>query len=242
LAPIADGIYGVVLTATDPSGNVSSDDTADELTITPDTDGDGVNNAEEDAGPNSGDGNADGIADADQASVASLLSSTGEGYVTLVATGCGQLQQVSAIDPATLPADPAGSPYPFGLVEFSLPCESAGVDMIFEEGNALLFSTSTFRKFGPATPGDTASTAWYDFTSAASVSGNTWSLILADNLPGDDTADDGVIIGRGGPAIGPSLPVPFFQPWALWLLIISQLAIARRFFRASEKRSAMSSA
>ena len=231
---IANGTYDVQVTATDGAGNVSTDATIDELTITPDTDGDGVDNVIEDAGPNVGDANNDGVPDADQPSVASLPTATGRGYMWLEATGCPQFRGVAAVDSATLPADPLGDPYLFGLVEFQLPCETATVAISFEQGVPSLFSNSSYRKYGPVTPGDVATTSWYDFSSDASLNGNTWTLQLADNALGDDTGDDGVIVGVGGPAIGRPLAIPTLQPWALVLLALAMLVLVRRKWFASQ--------
>ncbi|NBB96452.1 MAG: hypothetical protein GVY16_12040, partial [Planctomycetes bacterium] len=230
LAALANGTYDVAVTATDPAGNAGSDATADELTVTPDTDGDGVDDAVEDGGPNGGDGNGDSIPDADQPGVASLPTATGRGYMTLaVAGGCGELQQVGAVDPNALPADPAGNPYPSGLVEFRLPCETALVDVTYHDADTLNFVTSTYRKYGPITPGDVSTTAWYDFSDFAVVVGNTWTLDLADDRLGDDTGDDGVIVDQGGPAAGPPQPIPVDRGWALFLLMLASLVLASRY-------------
>ena len=52
------------------------------ITVLPDADLDGVADAVEAAAPNSGDGNADGIPDSKQASVASLPAASSGQYVT----------------------------------------------------------------------------------------------------------------------------------------------------------------
>ncbi|WP_376694852.1 Ig-like domain-containing protein [Wenzhouxiangella sp. EGI_FJ10305] len=229
LSALADGTYDVAVTASDPAGNEGSDTTTDELTVTPDTDGDGVADTVEDAGPNGGDANNDGTPDADQSDVTSLPTATGRGYMTVSVSGaCSQLQQVAAVAPGSLPDDPAGNPYPFGLVEFELPCEAATVQVIYHEASTADFLNSTYRKYGPVTPGDVATADWYDFSDYASLSDNTWTLDLADNQLGDDTGDDSLIVDQGGPARGPALPVPIDQPWALWLLIGLSLLLARR--------------
>jgi hypothetical protein len=153
--------------------------------------------------------------------------------MTLTAAGgCTELQQVAAVDPASLPADPAGGPYPFGLVEFTLPCETATVDVIYHDASTSDFLASTYRKYGPVTPGDAATTGWYDFSSYATRSGNVWTLDLADNRLGDDTGDDGIIVDQGGPASGtsggPPMAVPVDRPWALLLLTLATLLLAHR--------------
>jgi Ca2+-binding RTX toxin-like protein len=201
LSPLAESTYDVVVTATDLAGNVAGDATDDELTITPDTDGDGVGDAVERSGPNAGDGNLDGIPDADQPGVATLPTATGRGDATLVLAGsCPALRHVAAVDPASLPDDPTGATYPFGLVELQIPCESALVDVIYHDVDPSELVSSTYRQYGPVTPGNAATTGWYNLSSFATLTGRTWNLDLADDRLGDDTGNDGTIVARGGPA------------------------------------------
>jgi hypothetical protein len=230
LSALSSGTYNVSVTATDLAGNASGDTSADELTII--SDGDGVDDAVENAGPNAGDGNNDGTPDAEQANVTSLPTAVGRGYMTVVVSGaCAELQQVAAIDSASLPADQNSGGYPFGLVEFRLPCESAIIEVIYHDAAAGEFADSTYRKYGPVTPGDTATTAWYDFSEFANHSGNVWTLELADDRLGDDTGNDGIIVDQGGPSM-PAMPptaVSVNSPWALLLLVLSSLILAYRY-------------
>ena len=242
LAALALGTFDVAVTATDPAGNEGSDATADELTITTDSDGDGIDDSIENAGPNGGDGNNDSTPDAEQSNVASVPTATGRGYMTLATSGaCTALQQVAAVDSASLPADPDSSAYPFGLVEFRLSCETAIVEVVFHDAAAGELADSTYRKYGPVTPGDTATTAWYDFSDYATLTGNTWTLDLADDRLGDDTGDDGIIVDQGGPASGQAggqaVPIPVDRTWALLLLILSSLILAHRYLPRTARQS-----
>ena len=240
LAALALGTFDVAVTATDPAGNEGSDATADELTITTDSDGDGIDDSIENAGPNGGDGNNDSTPDAEQSNVASVPTATGRGYMTLATSGaCTALQQVAAVDSASLPADPDSSAYPFGLVEFRLSCETAIVEVVFHDAAAGELADSTYRKYGPVTPGDTATTAWYDFSDYATLTGNTWTLDLADDRLGDDTGDDGIIVDQGGPSIPQPRAeiIPVNHPWALWFMLLALLALARRPLIAMEPRT-----
>ena len=76
-------------------------------------------------------------------------------------------------------------------------------------------------------------TAWYDFSDFATLTGNTWTLDLADDRLGDDTGDDGIIVDQGGPARGQvggqAVPIPADRTWALMLLILSSLILAHRY-------------
>lgn len=232
LLALALGSYDITIVATDAAGNEATELAVDALTITTDLDGDGIPDAIEDTAPNGGDGNNDGIRDAEQADVASLPTAAGRGFMTLqVSGGCSQLEQVEAVDATVLPSDPSGRGYPFGLVAFSLPCERAQVDIIYHDAGSIDFAQATYRKYGPMTPGDTATIGWYDFSGFVSVSGNRWVLSLADNQLGDDTGDDGLIVDVGGPstAVDGAVGIPVNQVWALWALILGMLIIAARF-------------
>ncbi|ODB94043.1 hypothetical protein A3194_05095 [Candidatus Thiodiazotropha endoloripes] len=96
-------------------------------------DGDGVALAVEDAGPNGGDGNNDGTADSLQSNVSSLPDATGSGYLTLeVGGGCATAQAVAAVAIGSMPtADPFGYLYPYGLLELTLPCETADITVYY---------------------------------------------------------------------------------------------------------------
>jgi hypothetical protein len=140
-----------------------------------------------------------------------------------VSAGCSTLEEVVAVALSSLPSDPSGRDYPFGLVEFVLPCESAQVSVIFHDATGGEFSGSTYRKYGPVTPGDSSTINWYDFSGFASNTGNTWVLSLADNRLGDDTGDDGRIVDQGGPSTGPradsAMPIPLNHRWAMLMLM-----------------------
>ena len=119
----------------------------------------GIAPAVEDAAPNGGDGNADGILDSLQPNVASLPASGGQGYLTLVATGsagapdgCSMLRNVYTL---TGPADP-GFRYPFGMIGFELdncpPPFSATLTLILHGGGGMALSGISYRKFSLMAP------------------------------------------------------------------------------------------
>ena len=83
-------------------------------------DEDGVDAAVEDAAPNGGDGNADGVADSSQANVASLPAATGAGYVTLAAPDGTALAAVTATELPADPVPPANVAFPIGLLGFEV--------------------------------------------------------------------------------------------------------------------------
>ena len=53
--------------------------------------------------------------------------------------------------------------YPHGLVEFEAPCSSATIDLWFHGSSSL---AEPYRKYGPTTPGNPMTTAWYSLPSA----------------------------------------------------------------------------
>jgi cysteine-rich repeat protein len=154
-----------------------------------DADGDGVGDAVENAAPNGGDGNNDGIQDSVQSDVASLPSATGQGYVTVVATGCGQLTNVYATTEAALPQQDNQYDYPFGLIGYSLTgCAGATVTITFHGTVTLAGFIS--KKFDP-------SNLWYVFGTIAT---NTITVDLIDNAQGDSDPAAGTITDPVGPA------------------------------------------
>ncbi|MGB0513980.1 MAG: choice-of-anchor U domain-containing protein, partial [Wenzhouxiangellaceae bacterium] len=199
-------------------------------TLVVNEDSDGVPAAVENLAPNGGDGNNDGIPDGIQDDVASLPAFDGSTFITVVARGgCDTLTQVAALSPATQASPPpADLVFPFGLIGFALPCETALVDVIFHD--ALTGFSDQYFKFGPSTPGDPATEQWYAF-GGATRAGNVWTLALADNAQGDATGDDGLIIDPGGPTL-PVLAVPatghaVLALMALLLLLTASMRLRR---------------
>ncbi len=86
-----------------------------------DFDADGIPDSEEDAGPNSGDANDDGILDRLQPTVTTFVNSANI-YITLATEGCSENGTVSSIDLASLDRKDNGYHYPYGLTDFTLYC------------------------------------------------------------------------------------------------------------------------
>lgn len=155
------------------------------------TDADGVSDSVEWGAPNNGDGNDDGIPDAEQGNVTSLPGTAG-GYLTLE-TSDGSLDGVTAIDPASQPAPPAGVSLPRGLVGFSVIDLTPGATVqvkLFVHGGPVL--TRYFKLHDGV---------WQEFTQHASFDGNVITLTLLDGGAGDDDdTEDGTIVDPSGPA------------------------------------------
>ena len=89
-------------------------------------DGDGVPNLVEDGAPNGGDGNADGIPDAQQPHVTSLPNLLDNSYLTLVAPPTTCLKNVEFVANPS-PADtPYGWAFPLGFINFTVGCIAPG--------------------------------------------------------------------------------------------------------------------
>jgi CSLREA domain-containing protein len=177
------------------------------IAVGPDFDADGIDNDIENAAPNKGDGNNDGILDAEQPHVVSLVNPVTGQYVTLVAPEGARLGDVEIV--AAPPAPPPnGVTFPWGFLSYSLLGAA-------EDGRAtvtaILAQTpapqpNAYYHYG-ATSGD-AAPHWYGFRfDAASGTGATWAdtvytFALQDGQRGDyDGAVNGVITAVGGPAV-----------------------------------------
>lgn len=91
-----------------------------------DSDGDGVRNGIENAGPNNGDANNDGILDSNQSNVASSINSVTNKPVTLVVDGdCDIIAKNTLQEDSLQISDPTYS-YPLGLIGFTLQCLEPG--------------------------------------------------------------------------------------------------------------------
>lgn len=172
-----------------------------------DSDGDGILDVDERGGPNGGDANNDGIADSQQANVASSLNAVTNEYVTLVSSPGITLANLQA---SVVPPDvPADTQFPFGLFDFDLrgltPGAAAQVTLTLPEST----TSNTYYKFGPEA--DNLAPHWYEFsfdgTTGAQVAGNTITLHFVDGQRGDaDLTADGAIVDPGGPAFEQESP------------------------------------
>jgi len=116
-----------------------------------DADGDGVTNEVENAGPNSGDANNDGIKDFIQPRVSTLVDSVSGSY-TLVQSSCGPNTEVSNSAESATKKDSAFD-YPTGLTSFTTTC---GVDGATANITLYIYgnydpANYTVRKYNPST-------------------------------------------------------------------------------------------
>ncbi|MCZ6816525.1 MAG: putative metal-binding motif-containing protein, partial [Planctomycetota bacterium] len=171
------------------------------------TDSDGVDSATEDAAPNNGDGNSDGIPDSQQDNVASLPNVNGD-YLTIASPGGTTLANVTSGNNPS-PADaPAGVDFPAGFLGFEIQNVAPGGTVDVEIIAHVLPGTNidSYWKYGPD-PSD-PTPHWYEFlfdgTTGATINGNVISLRFVDGQRGDgDLTANGVIVDPGGPATMP---------------------------------------
>ncbi|HOV58953.1 MAG TPA: hypothetical protein PLN91_13830, partial [Rhodanobacteraceae bacterium] len=190
------------------------------LTQLPDADADGVPDVVENAAPNGGDGNNDGIPDAQEPKVGSLQSDAtsapqGGGapqvplYFTVAITplsgACAQAVDVQSVYAAYHGNDVSAYgddyTYPRQLARFEvLNCQKATVTLKFH--GASFGAGSSLRFYGPSTPGDPATLGWYDFSSRATrIAPDTWQLTLDNGQFGSyRPASANALLFEGGPA------------------------------------------
>ncbi|MGA7615928.1 MAG: Calx-beta domain-containing protein, partial [Thermoanaerobaculia bacterium] len=205
----------------------------DDETSASDSDGDGVLDVTENAGPNGGDANDDGTSDYLQPQVASLPPARGGGYLTVISS-C-ELRDVRTLTKDSIAPTPLT--FPYGLVQFRMPCATADMHILYHAGSAWPDATQ-YWKHGPTTPGDTSTTKWYQLPAVTfdttTVAGSTVAranFTLTDGTLGDDTGVDGEIIDQGGPIAPASsaTAIPTASGWALLLMamLLAVIAVVR---------------
>lgn len=124
---IPDGTYTVVLSYQNANGDPAASVNATNVTVDSDmidTDGDGSLDVVEEAGPNNGDANDDGIADSEQANVITYENPLTSNYAVLE-TDCERIENFQIGAESTELPD-TDYDYPMGLASFWIYCENAG--------------------------------------------------------------------------------------------------------------------
>jgi hypothetical protein len=146
-----------------------------------------------------------------------IPAATGGGTITLTteSPGCG-FYNVSTKTEAQVGNDPSYD-YPHGLVEFSLSCATADVTITFPGS----ITDLPYRKYGPTTPGEPATVAWYTFSNVTLNSSTSITAHFYDGQLGDDTGVDGLIVDQGG--VGQALhyaAIPTMNEWGMLVLMV----------------------
>ena len=175
------------------------------LLTPPESDGDGVSDVLESGAANNGDGNSDGVPDAEQPHVVSFPSAEDAGYVTLQAPEQILITNTRAFSRPPAPLPLPETELPIGLLYFRLDMPTRG-----EAATVTLFlpavvEVNSYWKYGP-TPDD-AEPHWYEFiydgeTGAQFSAAGKIVLHFKDGERGDDDLrSNGEIAGVGGPAL-----------------------------------------
>ena len=143
--------------------------------------------------------------------------------------GCASVLGVSVSAESAGPGGDVNYDYPFGLVGFRLPCAGPAAVKIYFHGSSEL--GPPYRKYGPTTPGDIGTLAWYSLPatvfSTASVNASTVATVefsLTDGQLGDSTGVDGQIVDPGGPVPEPGFGISLLSG----LLMLRWLTQRRR--------------
>ncbi len=165
------------------------------------------------AGDTDFDGSSGNAAHAVLSNSVTIAAATGNGNITIETSspGCGFTAWAVQTE-AQAGNDPLFD-YPYGLVEFTLNCAAADVTITFPGD----IGAATYRKYGPTTPGNAATTAWYTFGTVTLNSSSSITLHLTDGQQGDDTGVDGIIVDQGGPGRGITglTSVPSLSEWGM---------------------------
>ena len=184
----------------------------------PDSDGDGATDAQEDAGPNQGDSNLDGIPDREQGNVIHLTSDTG-GEVVLTAEEDIVITQAGFVDNPSPEDAPQGVRFPLGFLSFQLnglePGGETSVTIFInsvtadQEEALTAADLNGYYRFGP-TP-DNPQPHWFNFEfdgqTGAVFGTHSVTLRFVDGQRGDDDLTaDGIIVDAGGCSFDPEGP------------------------------------
>ncbi len=124
---IPDGAYTVVLSYQSAAGGTAASAIATNVTVNTalvDTDSDGSLDSVEEAGPNNGDANDDGIADIQQANIYSYMNPITSAYAVLE-TNCERIENFQIGSESSQMPD-LEYDYPMGLASFWIHCANAG--------------------------------------------------------------------------------------------------------------------
>jgi Concanavalin A-like lectin/glucanases superfamily/Bacterial Ig-like domain len=201
---LVDGSHSLKATQTDLAGNVS--DFSITLNIVT-TDADGVNVPVEQASPNSGDSNADGIKDYLQSNVAAIPDSVTNKYV-VVATDptslCQTYNNVSVNTQVQNTVQDSGFDYPVGFVNFTSPCASSVKVKMYWYGldTSKIYINRKFNTIGQAYSEANGITQTIETVNGVQVV--VFTYIITDNGPLDEDST----VGSIKDPIGPAVPKP----------------------------------
>ncbi len=202
---------------------------SNEITITTqslsdDDDDDGITDITEYNGPNNGDGNGDGIIDALQANIASFMFDASGNFITVEAVNCATLAEVKQ---SNFNNDTKWF-YPFGVVEFKLPCNEVEMKIYYHAVHSL--SNYSYRKTNLRGEWGTFEGAIFSQDTIGGKIIATVNFPLKDGEYGDaDGESNGQIFDPGGPAVQASVNIPFWDWGWLVLSFVGVLFLYQKF-------------
>lgn len=191
----------------------------------PTNDNDGVTETEEQAAPNSGDANNDGLSDADQNNVTSFVNSLTNSYSVLENTNNCQNTEVSQRKMSDLSKSDGSYAYPAGLMNFTLVCGIPGMTVRVNQYYFGITATNLVaRKYNSRT--NTYSTISGAEITYVTIDGQQAVKISYDITDGGLLDDDGIangsIVDPAGPAVlsnSAGAPNTGFETQSPWLSI-----------------------
>jgi hypothetical protein len=171
--------------------------------VTLDNDLDHTTSVVEDAAPNHGDGNGDGILDSLQNHVSSFVDLVSEKYLTLQVAKTCPITNVYSDFPEHYAGVNSNHKFLQGVTYFELSCAKTQVTIYYHRVSRL-YSNLRFYKFGPTVPGDMKTVGWYKYPATFAVVkiGGlpvlTATYTLTDGQLGDNTGVDGKIVDPAG--------------------------------------------
>ena|GEM_PF-928904 len=197
-----------------------------------DDDNDGIDDNAEDNGPNDGDGNGDGIPDNLQANVASFFFDEKGNFITLEAQNCASLNNIKL----SKPESSNEWLYPFGVVEFSIPCDQVDMKIYYHGIDSL--NNYVYRKTDATGAWETYKDALF---SSQIINGKEVATVIFPLRDGGIGDGDGVVNGQildpGGPAISTSqliTNIPTLSEWAR-IILVSLLVLFGGYFLTTKK-------
>lgn len=223
LVPVQSTTTTTASTTTTTTDSTTTTTTLAPSTTTPGSDGDndGVSDSIESGGPNSGDANSDGTPDVQQSNVTTLINSSTNKYITLVAPGGVTITQSSLATEASLAQQDSTYSYPGGVLSFSAtttPGSTIDISVLYHDISES--ATKLARKIHASGSNVTYTTITGATFSSSTLEGKnvltmTYSITDGGTLD-EDTNANGTIIdpvglavassSAGGTAAGTSLP------------------------------------
>ncbi|MBE9561680.1 MAG: hypothetical protein IMF12_02280, partial [Proteobacteria bacterium] len=131
-----------------------------------------------------------------------VISQIDLGDILLICQDCS-IKNAELVDIISLPESPESYSFSIDLITFELEkLGTAHLDVYYKTINVL--DDFVYRKYGPTTPGDNSTVAWYNLSNTTFELVDNMvkvSLTLTDGELGDDTGVDGIIVDDGGIAI-----------------------------------------